>query len=196
MDAMNPASFYRDYEEFKRFPDKLPINNASSISSKQIPSIKGKTLKGEKRDLVEMIKDCKLTIVMFKFRDIGEKHLADYREYLINNYKREFRVQFVDVVVTENYMFRPLTALINWGNKKRTPQEYHSKTLVHYGSVTRQRLDLGMRNSLFGWVFLCDRNGRVLWETNGKANQQDFNQLDEIIKSRLNSLQNSNNNNK
>ena len=49
--------------------------------------------------------------------------------------------------------------------------------LVHYGSVFDERQKVGMTNNIIGWVNLVDSQGRIRWQANGLAKEEEVKSL-------------------
>jgi hypothetical protein len=135
LEPTNPAAMINDFREYQKFEGKLPIKQTAV--GRTVMNMSGDTLTGQSVQLRDLLDGKQCTLLLFKFRQLGEEHLSLYRRHFMQSIvksddwtARGTDAGVVDVVVTENPMFRPLSWLINWGNRRQTPAEFHVLLLL------------------------------------------------------------------
>lgn len=179
VEANNPATFYKDYAELKKFGGKYFTARDDAIAvrdAKLIPNITGDLLVGGRSDLHSLIKAPSL--VLFKFKQSGEDTLKDYRDRYLKEMKAE---SVIDVIVTENSLQKLWSPIIKRTLRNSTPKQLHAHTLLHYGQIPQIRLELGMKNSLVGWAFIVDASKRIRWEAHAKPTEEELASMCKIL---------------
>ena len=156
----------------------IPIVNA-----KMLISLKGDSLIGKKVDLVPLAQKYHLSLVCWVFSAFGEPHVKSFVDPWVKEFLNiDSNVGLIQLNIEEKRVKMPfLWALKPW-IKAQTPQNRRENYLMCYQDIADARMEIGITNSVLGWVTLVDRFGRIRWIAHGIATEEEINSLLSVSK--------------
>ncbi|KAI3631497.1 hypothetical protein MIR68_010380 [Amoeboaphelidium protococcarum] len=194
VNALNAGSFKREITEFAQNQGKYYFGASQLIplsKAQKMPEIAGHDLNQNKSSLFRIVKqqDAKVSLVLIKMRQSGESQLQMWRDafkqQVMNGTSDNKKVGVVDVVVYES----PYMSMFGWLFTRQLRAAVDVKDRVsylqHYGPLTKERLQLDIKNSLIGWVFLLDQHGNIRWKAHGTPLQEELDMMNKMVKQLL-----------
>jgi len=176
--------------ELKLFPANETLMTPEDAST--LPRLSVESLQGSHIDIP---RKGTCTLLLVGFNQMGydmleswrlpvERHLYDS----ISSHKKHGRMklQIVELSVNESKLFTYLKGFISRAFKKTIDAKRLSNTAAFFGDFQSWKGPLGIDNTLIGYSFLVDSNGRVRWRGSGICSFDESMILIELI----NKLQN------
>lgn len=161
-------------------------------AAKMLPSIIGDSLNGNKVDLVSLAQNYNVSLVAWVFSAFGEPHVKSFIDPFLSRVQGD-DVGLIQLNIEEKRIKMPfLWAMRPW-IKSRTDPDRRGNYLICYKDLGDQKEDIGISNSVLGWVTLIDKFGRVRWIAHGMAKEEEVEtliNLSSILRKDSNYLQN------
>eukprot|EP00123_Amoebidium_parasiticum_P016878 comp23620_c1_seq1/m.40220 comp23620_c1_seq1/g.40220 ORF comp23620_c1_seq1/g.40220 comp23620_c1_seq1/m.40220 type:complete len:257 (-) comp23620_c1_seq1:304-1074(-) len=177
--------YFGDVREFNRNKGKLFTAEASLTpvnESVAFPFISGTSLAGSQVNLPSALIG-KTSLVCLGFRDFSLSQLKSFREPFEDALKNDARYQVIELSVLERWAWRLMGPLIRLSLRRQLPPQRHAQYVLVGGSGgVAFKETMGVRNKIFGYVYLVDGQGMVRWKACGMAEPQEIASMIELAK--------------
>ncbi len=148
------------------------------IEGKNFPKIKGESLSGKEVVLPDdAVGEMVLVTVAFKRDSQGMvDSWINYFEKLCEGKKA------YELPVIESSFWKVFSGFIDRGMKSGIPEEKHDSVITHYGDVSEFKRKLKIEDENLGYVFLLDRDGRIIFKGEGRADEKGKEEFLEKVK--------------
>lgn len=149
----------------------IPVENAQLL-----PALTGDSLNGSKVNLIPLAQKYNLSLVSWVFSAFGEPHVKSFIDPFLERVGGE-NIGLIQLNIEEKRIKMPfLWAMRPW-IKSQTLPDRRENYLLCYKDLGVIKKDMGITNSVLGWVTLVDRFGRVRWVAHGIAKEEEIETL-------------------
>ncbi len=153
------------------------------IIGETMPSISGTTLSGHKVTIPQDTRG-KVSCLVMGFAYDARFDVEDWVEALRNRFGQNPDVVLYEVPVISRW-FRLMAPMIDEGMRRGTPTAMHDRIVTVYANPGPLREALGASPISDTWVYLLDRDGRVVFQYGGPFDEQRFSELASAVESTL-----------
>jgi len=176
---MLKVTLYHNFIEVVKKGAKLwdASNTAIAVeAANMLPSICGNSLNGLKVDLVPLAQKYNVSIVAWVFSAFGEPHVKSFIEPFLSRVQGD-DVGLIQLNIEEKRIKMPfLWAMRPW-IKAQTKPDRRENYLICYKDLGDIKKEIGISNSVLGWVTLVDKFGRIRWIAHGMAKEEEIETL-------------------
>lgn len=158
-----------------------PVARVRSMVGSRFPVLKGTTLSGREVTLPDDARG-RLAFLALGFAYEARYDVEDWTEAFRERFEQRPDVVFFELPLIGG-LYRLVAPTIDAGMRQATPREMHDHVVTVYGSIGPLREALGAGPSSDTWVYLLDRDGRVLFQHGGPFDDQRFGELASILES-------------
>lgn len=149
------------------------------IVGRVFPAMSGTLLTGEAITLPRDVEG-RVTFLITGYRYESRFDAEDWTRAFQQRFGGNPDVNFF-VVPMLGGIYRLFGAMIDEGMRRGSSPEEHEHTLTVYGGVEALRRELGADHSSDVWVYLLDRDGRVLFQHGGPFDEARFRELESLV---------------
>ena len=143
-----------------------------SIVGEVFPTMHGTTLNGRRVTLPEDVRG-KLAFLVLGFRYDARFDVEAWERVFVERFDQDPRVTALVVPVIEG-VYRLFAPMIDSGMRRGTPPSQRDRVVTVYTMGNRLRSALGAGSASDIWLYLLDRDGRVLFQYGGPFDHSQF----------------------
>jgi len=149
------------------------------VKGKKFPKIKGRALSGKKMILPNDVEG-EAILVGVAFKREAQEMLDSWANYF--DILCEGKRDIYELPIIESSLWKIFSGLIDRGMKSGIPQEMHDNVITHYGNASDLKKKLEIVDEDLGYVFLLDKEGKILFKGEGYPDKKGKKELLEHIK--------------
>jgi uncharacterized membrane protein YuzA (DUF378 family) len=167
----------------ERGTGEVTAEERRSIVGQQMPTVSGRTLTGKEVTLPRDARG-KFTFLLLAFSYEARFDVEDWEHAFRDRFGENPNVDFflLPVISPAYRLFAPM---IDAGMRRGTPSAMHDHVVTLYTSPRSVREAFGAARPSNVWVYLVDRDGKVLFQYGGPFDRQKFQELASTLEAAL-----------
>ncbi|XP_064385147.1 uncharacterized protein LOC135334040 isoform X2 [Halichondria panicea] len=191
--------------EFRRNRGKrteAPDHLCSIGESVMFPAVSGSSLSGQSLSLPprgsspsgqSLPPYSLVSLILVSMRGLGMAMCEKYRAPFEREFARKQSVGVYEMSLLDKGVFRLIQGWVERNLRKKIDPQRQSSFLVCSEGVESVKSGLAIGNSIVGYAYLVDKEGRVRWKAHATPNEREIKALIKCTKTLMNDSKNSNN---
>lgn len=147
---------------------------------RQFPEIEAETLSGKKIVLPEATKG-KYTFIAIAFKRQTQNEVDSWLEPFIKEFGDKESVTFYEIPMISK-SWKLISGWIDAGMRSGIPEFKHDHVLTYYGPLQKYFDYFEVDDTGSVYVFLLDKNGNIIFNASGPADDDKFKKLSRLVK--------------
>ena len=153
--------------------------------SRKFPAIEAETLSGEKITFPDVTKG-KYAFILIAFKRQTQGEVDSWLDPFIKEFGKHKSVTFYEIpMISKNWKW--MSGWIDAGMRAGVPKSKHDHVATYYGPLSKYFSYFNVKDPGTVYVFLLDKEGKIIYNTSGPADDYKFSELRKIVKQRTGS---------
>ena len=160
----------------------IPIFMSQQEPYKKFPRLEAETLSGDKLIFPEATKG-KYAFILVAFKRQTQGEVDSWLNPFIEEFGNSESVTFYEIPMISG-SWKLISSWIDSGMRSGIPEFKHDHVATYYGSLDKYYKHFDVEDTGTVYVFFLDKEGNIIYNTSGPANNDKFNELKSIVEAR------------
>ena len=126
----------------------------------------------------------KYAFILIAFKRQTQGEVDSWLDPFLEDFYGKQKVTFFEIPMISG-SWKWMSSWIDSGMRAGVPDEKHDHVATYYGPLTYYFDYFDIRDSRTVYVFLLDRQGRIIWRDNGPASEQKYEELKNLVREKI-----------